>query len=839
MTIHPKHSEWLESRGLDMELAAMLGLETVNDNGAMWLSFPYRHGGREINHKRRMVSRKAFMMDVGAPLLLWNRDVLDEDGLANEALIITEGEPDAMAAMMAGKARVVSVPNGAPGEHEDTEAGLAAPDGGKRYSYLWRDQEKLDAIKAPIILAVDNDAPGLKLAADLARWFGPERCRFVTYPEGCKDLNDVLMRHDAATVTRVLDSAKPYPVKGLYRLSDFPEPPTYNTIKTGITELDYLYSIVPGTLSVWTGYAGQGKALALDTPIPTPQGWTTMGEIVVGDEIFSETGKPCKVTFATDIQLDRRCFRVVFDDGSEIIADGEHRWLTSTVASRMSARNNAKRWAGRNGSVAKRGTDQSSKRILDAVVTTDEIAATLRQGKHLNHKIALTGALECPAASLPLDPYLLGAWLGDGLTSGGVMFSADAPVIQAFADAGFEVRPRAIDKITFSIIGLKAVLRGVGVLNAKHIPDAYMRASIEQRFSLLQGLMDTDGYCGPDRVCEFVATNSVLAEQVHELALSLGLKATLKTGKSTLNGKDCGLKYRVRFISDVPVFRLDRKRDKQGIGLKHRIDGRFIVAVEPVDSVPVRCIQVDAPSHLFLAGRAMVPTHNTSLMMAILASVIKQGHHVCMASFETAVKPILQRKMRAALLGTAEFRCDFDPWADGLLEQRLTIIAQTVDSEDMELDLDMVIDLAKLSVRRDGARVLVIDPWNEIEHKRRSDESETDYIGRAIRALKSFARIHDVAVIVVAHPAKPDMTRKMTPPGLYQISGSANWANKADYGITVHASQPDPDAWIVDVIVTKVRMGLPGKRGDVSLFADWRTSSYVKAGAPKPQGDDE
>lgn len=229
----------------------------------------------------------------------------------------------------------------------------------------------------------------------------------------------------------------------------------------------------------------------------------------------------------------------------------------------------------------------------------------------------------------------------------------------------------------------------------------------------------------------------------------------------------------------------------------------------------------------------------TSLMMAVIANVIKCGHHVCMASFETAVKPILVRKMRAALLGTAEFACEYDRWADGLLEQRLTIIAQTVDNEDMEMDLDALLELAKLTVRRDGTRVLVIDPWNEIEHKRRRDESETDYIGRAIRSLKSFARINDCAVIVVAHPAKPDMTKKLTPPGLYQISGSANWANKADYGITVHTSNPDPDNWIIDVIISKVRMGLPGKRGDVSLYADWRTSGYVKAGAPIQAGDDE
>ena len=70
----------------------------------------------------------------------------------------------------------------------------------------------------------------------------------------------------------------------------------------------------------------------------------------------------------------------------------------------------------------------------------------------------------------------------------------------------------------------------------------------------------------------------------------------------------------------------------------------------------------------------------------------------------------------------------------------------------------------------------------------------------------------------------------MSAPGLYNISGSANWANKADFGVIVHASQPDPDAWVIDVIVSKVRMGLPGKRGEISLLADWKTSGYRKAG---------
>jgi hypothetical protein len=69
-----------------------------------------------------------------------------------------------------------------------------------------------------------------------------------------------------------------------------------------------------------------GKALALDTPIPTPMGWTTMGEVRVGDEIFDETGAPCRVTATTDVMFERPCYRVLFSDGSSIIADADHLW---------------------------------------------------------------------------------------------------------------------------------------------------------------------------------------------------------------------------------------------------------------------------------------------------------------------------------------------------------------------------------------------------------------------------------------------------------------------------------------------------------------------------------
>ena len=119
--------------------------------------------------------------------------------------------------------------------------------------------------------------------------------------------------------------------------------------------------------------------------------------------------------------------------------------------------------------------------------------------------------------------------------------------------------------------------------------------------------------------------------------------------------------------------------------------------------------------------------------------------------------------------------------ADALIENRYRVICQDFADEDHELTLEKLLELCRITVLRDGARLIIIDPWNEIEHKRRKNENETDYTGRSIRALKAFARAYNVALWVVAHPKKP-MTfgQKPAAPGLYDISGSAHWANKAD-----------------------------------------------------------
>lgn len=468
MSMHVRHRQWIEARGLDPALAAKFGIATVMIDGRMWIAVPYVEGTETVNHKYRLISEKSHRMDAGAPLLLWNANALTDPRLRSgqAPLVITEGEWDALAAIQCGCPLAVSVPNGAPGKP------TADLDTARRYEWVDRHAADLAEVRE-FIIAADDDAAGHNLRDELIALLGAERCRFVDYPFPCKDLNEVLLEYGPERVAECIFTARPVPVQGLFGIDDFPERGEVRSWDIGIPAISDMIAIVPGTLTVCTGYANQGK---------------------------------------------------------------------------------------------------------------------------------------------------------------------------------------------------------------------------------------------------------------------------------------------------------------------------------------------------------------TTLLNAIIAHALAEHFPVCVASFETDVKPILRDGLRMAMLrcGRHELPNRDTQAVDAILRERLTIIAQAVD-EDREMDIERFLELARLAVIRHGAKMIVLDPWNEIEHRRRPNESETDYTARALRAVKRFARQYDVAFWIVAHPAKPlDGTRR--PPGLYSISGSAHWANKPEYGLVYH--RPDYDGNEADIIVTKVRMGLPGRRGSVRVAYDFRTSEF-------------
>ena len=379
------------------------------------------------------------------------------------------------------------------------------------------------------------------------------------------------------------------------------------------------------------GAAGGGKALPLDTPIPTPTGWTTMGALTPGDRVLGMDGRPTTVTRATGVMHGHDVYRVVFDDGATVYADADHQWLTYTAADLAALTRRDPAWqARRRASRPRRGTGSrpdlaaanaarahTPAPVTGGVRTTRDILDTLTTptGRR-NHAIPLPAALDLPHADLPVDPYVLGAWLGDGHSAGGAFTTADQWLVDELRRRGQTVTKWA-SRYGYGLPGLLPQLRALGVLGNKHIPAAYLRASKAQRLALMQGIVDTDGHVSARGKVEVTLTRAVLARDVHELALTLGVKATIRESRATLNGRDAGPRWRICWTSTERTALMPRKADRLPVEVRRSTGWRFIVAVEPVPSVPVRCIQVDADDALFLAGRDMVPTHNSRFGRAL------------------------------------------------------------------------------------------------------------------------------------------------------------------------------------------------------------------------------
>jgi hypothetical protein len=347
------------------------------------------------------------------------------------------------------------------------------------------------------------------------------------------------------------------------------------------------------------GGLGAGKALALDTPLPTPTGWTTMGDVNVGDQLIGADGKPTRVLAATDVMHGRPCYEVEFSDGTVIVADANHQWLTCT----------RKAW---------KSGDKPE------VHTTREIARTLRDGQQSNHAVAITAPFVLPGVDVPIDPYVLGVWLGDGHSYHAAFTSYDDEIVLAVQASGQRVTGLAREH-QFGLPGLKGKLRDLDLLQNKHIPTSYLRASEDQRRALLAGLLDTDGHCDKQGRIEFSVTNARLARNTRELVLSLGYKATLRTKPCKGRSERSSTVYTVAFTTSDKVFRLSRKVARQNGSERATQRYRYIVDVRPIEPVPVRCVQVDNADHLYLAGETCVPTHNSVLMGLMTYEAVRRG----------------------------------------------------------------------------------------------------------------------------------------------------------------------------------------------------------------------
>lgn len=351
-----------------------------------------------------------------------------------------------------------------------------------------------------------------------------------------------------------------------------------------------------------------GKELALDTPIPTPEGFTSMGDLQVGDIVFDEMGKPCHVVAKSEVDDKEQAYRITFKDGSSIVAGERHLWNAEYIYGKRKA----VQWT--TGEIYKR-TMRYRQRFSDRPEAQRESLI----------RIPVCGALQTQEAEIPVDPYLYGYWLGKGSANRPEITVRNCDVDDLIAFIPYQLHNRYPQVCGGSEILVYFELKKILVPNFrdKVIRPEYLRASETQRWELLQGLMDSDGCIG-DRKAQSVHVSTIrqLAESVRELLWSLGIKNAMTTTPSTRRGVPTGeTLYQIRFTTfdDQPTSRLRRKSERSRERVKlTRSCFHYLEDIQPISHpVKMQCIQVDSPSHQYLAGRSMVPTHNSELAAAV------------------------------------------------------------------------------------------------------------------------------------------------------------------------------------------------------------------------------
>jgi len=765
-------------------------------------------------------------------------------------------------------------------------------------------------------------------------------------------------------------------------------------VPTGFADLDALTNgLHPGQMVVIAARPALGKAISLSSALPTPSGWTTMGEVRVGDWLLGADGKPTRVVAATGVMEGRPCYEVEFDDGTVIVADAQHQWRTDTRAAKrqraethttwywpdssrrrlLSAWNSAlsepdrpvtarevladtgpefraimhtagrsvglapermlvtavgaKRscgwrapaYASRHSllagmvQLAERPKNAATTAVHEPIVTTEQIAATLKVGSDArpNHSVATARPLCLPDADLPLPPYVLGVWLGDGSSSSSEFTSAEPEIAVLVEGQGLEA-PKLKSRLQYAlrlpgtrlpmaartcpvcgkqfipassevmtcgrVCGRKAlaaghrrqwpactrcgglfkgstsgsgicgvcrkshgsvtaILRGLGVLGNKHIPARYLRGSERQRRALLAGLLDTDGTVGRTGSVHFAVTSRRLAEDFRELVHSLGYRCGWSQKRVRGRTPDSSVAYTITFTTSDDVFWLERKRvmhrERRPWRTTPRTRQRFITAVRAIPSVPVRCVQVDNADQMYLVGRSMIPTHNSTLALDLArAASVKAGLTSVIFSLEMSRNEITMRLLsaeaRVPLHSMRTGQMSEDDWTR--LARRMSEVVDAPmfidDSPNMSM-MEIRAKCRRLKQRHD-LRLVIIDYLQLMSSPKRVENRQQE-VSDLSRSLKLLAKELDVPVVAVAQLNRGPEQRTDKRPLLADLRESGSIEQDSDVVILLHREdayeRESPRAGEADFIVAKHRNGPTATvtvafQGHYSRFAD-------------------
>ena len=305
--------------------------------------------------------------------------------------------------------------------------------------------------------------------------------------------------------------------------------------------------------------------------------------------VFNPKGEPVEVDYISPI-VNYDTYKIIFEDRTEVIATANHLWAVEE-----------KTFNGKG----------KSKIYKTKTVETKDIK--IKYGGSYATKIKLSEPLQFEEKQLPIDPYTLGAWLGDGRSNRGTICThfEDHEIWENIEKNGYKLsfQNNKIETIKYyTVLGLRTRLGTLNLIDNKHIPEIYLRSSIEQRMELLKGLMDTDGCCTTrEGNCIYSSASKQLILGVLNLVNGLGFKGCLS------DSPDCNGKthYRVWFRTNKIVFNLTRKIKLLPKNIHITNSYRFIRSIEKIETEPCRCISIKDNDHLFLITENLITTHNT------------------------------------------------------------------------------------------------------------------------------------------------------------------------------------------------------------------------------------
>ena len=397
---------------------------------------------------------------------------------------------------------------------------------------------------------------------------------------------------------------------------------------------------------------GLGKCVSISESVYCPTGKVKIGDLEVGDYVIGSDGKKTKV-LEVHPQPKKELFKITFNDGYSTVCCKEHMW---TVTSNNGSVNNKNRPA--------RYSNLTIEQMLDKDLELEQRGFGWNEKRPYKFKtyykqsngqnkwqIPIVKPIQFENKfTLPINPYLLGVTLGDGhiKKNGSIMIELhEDDFDELFENQILNEIKGGLRKRRNSINVLKEEIKALnlnGTLShTKFIPYGYKYGSIEDRLSILQGLMDTDGHCmksknGNFTGTEYCSVSEQLADDVAEIVHSLGGIVRKKSKIGSYKKADgtkvmCKRAYRlnIKLPEGMNPFRLKRKADEYNVSKKYKV-GRYIKNIESIGDGDSVCIKVDAEDSLFVINHGIV-THNT--YQSILASLVvdaKKVLVVCPAS---------------------------------------------------------------------------------------------------------------------------------------------------------------------------------------------------------------